>query len=89
MSGFSFIMEVSIGGFFKKKGKNMYKIKDEIIKEVCEKLEVISRLSLEAAQLLKSAEQSDARTSVDYDPDEYIFQHLRTKINLNGGGQNE
>lgn len=67
----------------------MYKIKDEIIKEVCERLQTISKLSLEAAELLKSAEQSDARTSVDYDPDEYILQHLRSKINLNGGGQNE
>ena len=64
----------------------MYKIKDEIINEVCEKLDTIAKLSLEAAELLRSAERSETRVSVDYDPDEYILQHLRTKIELNGGG---
>ncbi|MBE6531799.1 MAG: hypothetical protein E7679_06935 [Ruminococcaceae bacterium] len=66
----------------------MYKIKDEIIKEVCERLDTISRLSLEAAQLLKSAGVDEMRMNVDYDPDEYILQHLQTKIELNGGGEN-
>ncbi len=66
----------------------MYKIKDEIIKEVCERLDTISRLSLEAAQLLKSAGVDEVRMNVDYDPDEYILQHLQTKIELNGGGEN-
>ena len=63
-------------------------IKDEIIKEVCERLDTISRLSLEAAHLLKSAGVDERRMNVDYDPDEYILQHLQTKIELNGGGEN-
>lgn len=54
----------------------MYKIKDEIINEVCEKLGAIARLSLEVQEQLRSSGGDVPRGRVDYDPDEYILQHL-------------
>lgn len=67
----------------------MYKIKDEIINEVCEKLNAIAKLSLEAEQLLRSGMRDTKRRGVDYDPDEYILQHLQSAKDSGEGNTEE
>lgn len=63
----------------------MYKIKDEIINEVCERLSTIAKLSLEVGELLESGKINEGKGAVDYDPDEYMLRHLQIKTELNGG----